>query len=62
MLTFEGFESKKDAVAFKKTHGGIIAYEHDKLGRSKNKDYYRVAVVVGKLNKTLYPFCVYYEE
>lgn len=62
MLTFEGFESKKDAVAFKKATGGVIAYERDKLGRSKNKDYYRVAVVVGKLNKTLYPFCVYYEQ
>ena len=62
MLAFEGFKSKKDAVAFKKATGGVIAYERDKLGRSKNKDYYRVAVVVGKLNKTLYPFCVYYEE
>lgn len=62
MLLFEGFESKKDAVAFKKAHGGLLAYEHDKLGRSKNRDYYRVAVVVGKLNSLLYPYCVYYEK
>lgn len=62
MLTFEGFDNKKDAVAFKKTHGGLLAYERDKLGRSKNKDHYRVAVVVGKLNKLIYPYCVYYEK
>lgn len=62
MLRFQGFPTKKQAVAFIKAHGGLLAYEHDKLGRSKNKDHYRVAVVVGQLNKTLYPFCMYYEQ
>ena len=60
MVRFEGFKRKKDAVAFQKTHGGLLAYESDRLGRSENRDYYRVAVVVGKLNKLLYPFCVFY--
>ena len=62
MVRIEGFKRKKDAVAFQKATGGVIAYERDKLGRSENKDHYRVAVVVGKLNSLIYPYCVYYEN
>ncbi len=62
MTKVAGFERKKDAVAFQKATGGVIAYERDKLGRSKNKDHYRVAVVVGKLNSLVYPYCVYYKK
>lgn len=62
MTAIQGFTTKKRAVAFQKATGGVIAYERDKLGRSKNKDHYRVAVVVGKLNSSVYPYCVYYEK
>lgn len=63
MLVFQGFENKKEAKAcMKRTRGSYLAYQRDGFGRSKNKDHYRVAVTVGRLDENKYPYCVFYEE
>lgn len=62
MLTFKGFETKRNAVAFTRAHNGLLAYKRDMFGRSENADHYNVAVTVGNLDSKLYPYCVYYEK
>ena len=59
MTSFRGFETKEQAEAFKKEHGGLISYKYRKNGtKSPSYEDYMFAVHLGGLDEEKYPYCV----
>ena len=59
MTKFRGFETKEEALKYRKEHGGYLTYKYTKSGR-KSASYmdYMYAVHLGGLNEEKYPYCL----
>ena len=59
MVKFLGFETKKEAMEYRKKHGGYLTYAYTESGR-KSSSYtdYMYAVNLGGLNKEKYKYCL----
>lgn len=55
MVKFKGFETKAEAIAYKKKHGGMLCHK-EKYSRSKRD--YDLAVMFGGLDEKKYPYCL----
>ena len=61
MTQFKGFETKQEAQAFVKTHGGYLTFEERTPKRKQLTERgreYMMAVEFGGLCKDKYPYCV----
>lgn len=58
MIIIKGFKTKGQAKRYNKMHGGDLCYLRDSAGKSKNKDFYDMAVLYGGLDPLRFPYCV----
>ena len=59
MVKFIGFETKKEAMEYRKNHGGYLTYAYTATGRkSHTYNDYMFAVHLGGLNQEKYPYCL----
>lgn len=64
MTRFQGFETKEEAKAFVKEHGGYLTSRvlTPKGNKPRSYDDYMLAVWCGGLNEEKYPYCVQWNE
>lgn len=64
MTGFKGFETKEQAKAFQKEHGGILTTRIPTASGRQPASYrdYMFAVCCGGLNQEKYPYCVQWNE